>query len=389
MPKPSQNGIIKGFSVDDRKFRSCSAGLFPSPAFGGIGRWEVNKRRGNQYYLVTTKDKAYVFTDHRHNHGHPERRSKRLEVLPDSGPVAAQSLTTYIRGAQFHPWIPPAKRIPPPANIDHVNHLTLPKVGARKSAREHVKPSAVRKPKALSSSNKKIFVLARYLEDQISCSDFALICCCTSILKSINCYPNGTYTWDIKLTSSERHFFHSLKQLQHPLNLLSYMHPPPNPAQSTAEDKALKRDAEAMKHHGVPVTPKLEQWLAHYKTPRRAALYARVAARKDRDVKSPDRRKSPNPPKIPSAQRRAARKKRMDDFAEAHRCAIANSLKRPIPPPCHPAVERLRVARVEAQEAMQKEARRVAEREAERVKGEARVNNFLSFYASGKKNRGY
>ncbi|KAJ7772387.1 hypothetical protein B0H16DRAFT_1451464 [Mycena metata] len=305
MPLPTQNGIVRGFSADDRKFRCCNAGLFPSLGFGGIGRYEVNKRRGNQYYLVTTSKNAYVFTDPdscnagqaslksacdvtvcqglvetaqeiyhwcstQHNHGHAERRSVRLEVLPQSDTVSPWSLTTYVRGAQFHPWIPPKERSPLPKNIAQVKHLTLPEVGPRKSAREHVK------------------------------------------------------------------------------------------------------SAEALKYHGEPVTPRLEQWLAHYNTPRRAALYARVAARErvvDNSVKP---RETLVPSTTTSATRCAklyarvaARKKRMDDLLELRAGAIAKSLTRPIPPPCHPAVERVRIAREKEQEIAQKAVEREVERAAQ------------------------
>ncbi|KAJ7732707.1 hypothetical protein B0H16DRAFT_1468474 [Mycena metata] len=308
MPKPHQNGIIRGFSGDDRKFRCCNAGFFPSPGFGGIRRFEVNKRRGNEYYLVTTKKNAYVFTDRdgcdagqaplkapssvtvcqglvktaeniylwcstEHNHRHAERRSERLEVLPQSGPIIPWSLTTYVRGAQFHPWIAPAERSPLPANIVQVKHLTLPEAGPRKSAREHVKSAG---------------------------------------------------------------------------------------------------KVQALKYHGEPVTPRLEQWLAHYKTPRRAALYARVAARErvvDNSVKP---RKTLVPRTTTSSTRRAKlyarvaeRKKRMDDLLELRARAIAKSLTCPIPPPCHPAVERERIAREKAQEIAQKAVEREVERAAQ------------------------
>ncbi|KAJ7710150.1 hypothetical protein B0H16DRAFT_1738337 [Mycena metata] len=167
---------------------------------------------------------------------------------------------------------------------------------------------------------------------------------------------------------------------------------PPNPALTSREDKALKR--EAIQKHGQADTPKLKQWLAHYQTPRRAALYARVAARAREQRVDPGPRKSPAPPKITSAERRAAlyarvaaRKQRIDELMECRRRAVANSLKRPIPPPCHPAVERLRVAQSRAREATEKAAQRAVEHEAERIKAEARVNYLLSLCAAGKENR--
>ncbi|KAJ7705761.1 hypothetical protein B0H16DRAFT_1482171 [Mycena metata] len=343
MPKPPQNGIIRGFSADDRNFRCCNAGLFPSLGFGGIGRYEVNKRRGNEYYLVTTKENAYVFTDlhgcddakaslkgpynvticqglidtaekiyqwcsTQHNHGHAERRSARLAVV-QSDPVSPWSLTTYQRGPQFHPWIPPAKRLPLPANITQVKHLALPEAGPRKSAREHVKPSGK---------------------------------------KYIN-------------------FFVQLSECQNGAR----------PIQSH----------EALKYHGEPVTPKLAQWLAHYKTPRRAALYARVAARKPVDnLVTP--RETPTPRPEPSSTRRARlyarvaeRKKRMDEISELRARAIAKSLTRPIPPPCHPAVERARIAREKAQEIAKQEAEREVEREAQCKARKAQIAELTELHA--------
>ncbi|KAJ7710149.1 hypothetical protein B0H16DRAFT_1738338 [Mycena metata] len=166
MSPPHQNGIVLGYSQDNPLFRACSAGLFPSRDFKGIGRYEIDKLRGRHYYLVTTTKKAYVFTDKaacddgkaslkephvivchglvdtaqeiyswcflQHNHGQAERRSSRLAVIPDSGPVSPWLLTTYKRGAQFHPWIPPIERT-------RAASAELPKPGPRKSAREHVK----------------------------------------------------------------------------------------------------------------------------------------------------------------------------------------------------------------------------------------------------------
>ncbi|KAJ7019535.1 hypothetical protein C8F04DRAFT_1276135 [Mycena alexandri] len=164
---------------------------------------------------------------------------------------------------------------------------------------------------------------------------------------------------------------------------------PENPALTASEDKALKR--EAIRKHGKPDTPRLEQWLAHYKTPRRAELYARVAARqKQRHGVDLVSRESLTPrPNQPSKRRAelyarvAARKKRIDDLLELRARAIANSLRRPIPPPCHPAVERLRVARHNAQEMVQQEAERAAEREA----ATARVKYVVELRAAGKENR--
>ncbi|KAJ7744332.1 hypothetical protein B0H16DRAFT_1463201 [Mycena metata] len=402
MPKPRQNGIIRGFSADDRKFRSCNAGFFPSLDFEGIGRYEVNKRGGKEYYLVTTKknvggcdagqaslkgpssitvcqglvktaENIYLWCSMQHNHHHAERRSERLEVLPQSGPVAPWSLTTYIRGAQFHPWIPPAERLPLPANIAQVKHLTLPEAGPCKSAREHVKPSGKVQVDALNAgvgfrkaaaesrpvytlpfgSTYRIFPSAIFEYFRVPCFDcFALICCYRRSTE----YISFLCKWTCRVKA--------LTAIQSRENS-----PPPNPASNASEDKALKRGTsiftpytyifylhhytEALKYHGEPVTPQLEQWLAHYKTPRRAALYARLAARKHVVDNLVEPRETPPPSTSASSTRRArlyarvaVRKKRMDDLLELRARAVANSLRRPgIPPTCHPAVERERIAR--------------------------------------------
>ncbi|KAJ7733911.1 hypothetical protein B0H16DRAFT_1467797 [Mycena metata] len=151
-------------------------------------------------------------------------------------------------------------------------------------------------------------------------------------------------------------------------------------------NQALKR--EALKYHGEPVTPRLGQWLAHYKTPRRAALYARVAARERVVENSVKPRETLAPGTTTSSTRRAklyarvaARKKQMDDLTELRARAVAKSLTRPIPPPCHPAIERERIARERAQEIAQKAVEREVERVAQSKATKALIDELMELRA--------